>query len=102
MRFTSLILLLFVMLMCTAPALEKDMCALRGSECQCEGTCGDDYGCDCCSPFIACSTCTGFEAVRRVKVVEPVVCCHAVMEYAPTARIQEAFISVDTPPPLYC
>ena len=37
MRFISLILLLFVMLMCTAPALEKDMCALRGSECQCEG-----------------------------------------------------------------
>lgn len=103
MRLISLLLASFIMLMCTAPAFEEDMCALRSQECQCEGTCGDgcDCGCDCCSPFIACATCTGFVTARQMDVATPVVYDRAVSVSQPVERIPEAFISVETPPPSY-
>ncbi|WP_297065217.1 hypothetical protein [uncultured Duncaniella sp.] len=105
MRFLSFVIAMFVMLMCTAPAFEADMCALHSVECDCGDGCDDacdSGGCDCCSPFIACTTCSGFVAIAQTVVATPVVIDYAVRIYTPVRRIPEAFISVDTPPPLYC
>lgn len=62
MKVLSIILALFVVLMCSAPALTYDDCmqeALTGNVC-------DD--CCPCSPFMACFTCVGFVVSPTVDV----------------------------------
>ncbi|WP_290096242.1 hypothetical protein [uncultured Duncaniella sp.] len=105
MRFISFILATFIMLMCTAPAFEHDTCVLHETKCSCaDDNCGKecDSDCNCCSPFIACTTCSGFVVTPRTAIAVHINYAHIDYLLPASDRIPYIFISVDTPPPVHC
>ena len=63
MKFLSCILALWVMLLSTLPCFLEDKCLFQHTDDMQEDTCPNNNGTsctDCCSPFLHCSTCTGF------------------------------------------
>ncbi|MBD5265945.1 MAG: hypothetical protein HDS44_03145 [Bacteroides sp.] len=100
-------LISLIMFLCTAPAMEPDMCMLKNAGCECcmaHDCCDDgcDCGCDCCSPFIACMTCSGFEAMRAIRVSTPTTFSQPRIYSAVIASLPTPPISIPTPPPVHC
>ena len=63
MKFLSCILALWVVLLSTLPCFLEDECLFQHTDDMQEDTCPNNNGTsctDCCSPFLHCSTCTGF------------------------------------------
>lgn len=102
MRYLSILLTIFVMFMCTAPAFEQDGCLLRDAHCSCQtnGTADEDCACEICSPFISCATCTGFIPSLEVRTTVLTV-KRPVFQFPPLPAIPDAFLQITTPPPIF-
>lgn len=102
LRHVSILLAIFTLMMCVAPAIVHDRCM---SSCcieqECNGNCCDDEGCDCCSPFIACNTCTGFTTTTATTTVRSDN-NEQRMIIPTTTGIMTAYIPVISPPPKHC
>lgn len=69
MKFLSCILALWVMLLSTLPCFLEDECLFQHTDDMQEDTCPNNNGTsctDCCSPFLHCSTCTGFLIPKEI------------------------------------
>ncbi|ATA90031.1 hypothetical protein ACI75Y_12865 [Capnocytophaga stomatis] len=58
MKFISLILAVYVLLLSAVPSFIEDKCMQEHTTEQ--GQNEQDEDCSCCSPFFSCNTCTGF------------------------------------------
>ncbi len=103
MRYLSILLTIFVMFMCTAPAFEQDDCMLRDAHCSCQadGTADEDCDCETCSPFISCATCSGFIPSPQVRTSVLMISKRPVFQFPPLPSIPDAFILINTPPPIF-
>lgn len=103
MRFLSILLIIFVMFMCIAPAFEHDDCMLRDTCCLCQAdsTADEDCACETCSPFISCATCTGFIPSPEVRTTVLTVSKRPVFQFPPLPAIPDAFLQITTPPPIF-
>ena len=107
MRHLCTLLISVIMLLCVAPAMEPDMCMLENAGCPCcmsHDHCGNecDCGCDCCSPFISCVTCSGFEIMRVVRLGKPVENLVLELAITPLDDLTAPIILIPTLPPVHC
>lgn len=74
-KYLSILFAGMVVALSTLPCFLVDKClfADAGGECDCRHVGGDDAGCcDCCSPFMHCSTCPGCVRPEIVVFSKPV------------------------------